>query len=122
MTSTSYIREANHERKIMHNYQKLGYQCTRAAGSHGLADVIAWNSNEIVFIASQSVEWDLKKIEAIWRTLIRPPNSLLKFYTKTEILDGDELAAKHGWIINPVSNQLIQYANSRKWKWFKPIR
>ncbi len=126
MTQTSYMRESNHERKIMHDYQKLGYQCTRAAGSHGLADVICWNDKEVLFIASQSVEWSEKKMELLWRSFIRPPSSLLKFYSKLNskevIEDADELAHKHNWIINPVSNELLEFARKRNWKWVKCIR
>ena len=120
--TTPYQREAAHERDILENYKKAGWQGTRSAGSHGIADIVVWNSNEIVFVCSQSVEWDIRKEELCWRSLKRPPNSSLLFMTLTSVVNGDGLASIHKWDTTPVTTELLEYAKKKKWDWVKCIR
>ena len=120
--SSPYHKERSHETYILNSYKKNGYHGTRSAGSKGIADLIVWNEHEIIFIASQRVKWDIRKQELIWRTILRPPNSFLKFYAGSEIEDGDELAAKYGWVINPVSQELLEFGKKNKWYWVRCIR
>lgn len=110
MPNNYYIREANHERKIIEEYNKLGFIGIRSAGSKGgrtkehpsLIDLIVWNEEYFVLIASQHVPWNIQKQEWIWKTLKRPKNTYLIFrgqdYDGRETIeDGDELAIKYGW-------------------------
>ena len=120
--TTSYQRESIHERNINKRYEKLGFQYMRSAGSHGTADGVVWNNEQIIFWASQSVPWDIRKQELIWRSLLRPPNSLLMFFSFNKLgleitEDADELAGKYGWIINPVSQELLEFGKKHKWDW-----
>ena len=108
---TYYQIEAEHERKIIRQYNDLGFEGIRSAGSKGahskehksLIDLVVWNKEIIVFIASQCVPWDVKKQKWIWESFkIRPPNSKMFFrgidyYGREIIEDGDELAEREGW-------------------------
>lgn len=40
MANKGYEAGANFERRVKKHYEKLGYWCIRAAGSHGVADVV----------------------------------------------------------------------------------
>ena len=130
MTNRSYIRESQHERDIIKSYVDIGFQGMRAAGSKGIIDDIVWNGEYFVFIASQSVPWDLRKVEAIWRSLLRPPNSFLYIVWKDETgehrKDADIIAAEHEWDIKPPTEEFLKWVeekhgeNSKQpWNWFK---
>jgi hypothetical protein len=124
--TTPYAKEADHERAIIDRYEKKGMQGTRSAGSHGIADGIVWDDKDIIFFASQRVPWDLRKQELIWRSLKRPPNSHLLFFSMDEhgyekIEFGDDLAEMHGWSLNNTTQELLEFAKKKNWKWVEIV-
>lgn len=44
MANKGYEAGANFERRVKRHYEGLGYWCIRAAGSHGIADVVCIKS------------------------------------------------------------------------------
>lgn len=93
--TTPYQRESNHERKIKYSWEEKGYDVMRSAGSHGYADLIAWNNNEVVLIASQSVPFIKYRMQEIRANLKLPPNGKLLYYWKDArkeyVLDSKDL-------------------------------
>ena len=47
---TNYSKGANLERKAKAALESAGYSCVRSAGSHGGADVVAWNQTRLRLI------------------------------------------------------------------------
>jgi hypothetical protein len=85
MPNKNYIRGRASEYKCQRDLETLGYQTARTAGSHGAADVIAWNKTHIRFIQCKtfktnqgSYSADLKKIES----LLLPPSSQAELWTR----------------------------------------
>ena len=98
--TTNYQKGANFERTILDNYVTnpyKKYQGTRSAGSHGLVDAVVWSDDGIVFINCKMAGFSLAYQKKVWKELIRPPNSYLKFFSRAGVEDGDQLALKHGW-------------------------
>lgn len=54
--------------------KQKGYTCTRAAGSHGLIDCLAWNEQEIIMaqIKNGNRAWNSADLESL-RAMPRPP-------------------------------------------------
>ena len=50
MPNKSYLSGRRFEYKIAKHFKEEGYSVTRSSGSHGCADLIARNDNEILFI------------------------------------------------------------------------
>lgn len=89
MPNKSYQRGVSFERKVMDIFAKLGWYASRAAGSHGKFDVIAWNTKRLRFIQCKTT---LSKIR------LRAYLSDLREMAKTPVPDNavKELWIKHG--------------------------
>lgn len=46
MPNRNYINGANKERQVMKMLERVGYNCSRSAGSHGFYDIKCHNSKE----------------------------------------------------------------------------
>lgn len=75
---SNYKRGAKTEYKAIEDMEKVGYTCARMAGSHGIFDIICWNSIGVRFIQLKrckerlgSYKTDLEQI----RECELPPNS-----------------------------------------------
>ena len=85
MPNRNYERGRASEYKAQRDLESLGYQTTRTAGSHGAADVIAWNACHMRFVQCKtyvknkgSYDDDLKKIDS----LILPPHSQAELWVR----------------------------------------
>ena len=47
---TNYAKGARLERELKAQLEKDGYTCVRAAGSHGMFDLVAWNERKVMLI------------------------------------------------------------------------
>jgi len=72
---SKYTKGRSYEYKTMKILEAKGYSCTRAAGSHGIYDIIAWNDKHTIFIQVK-YNCNLIKDEKIkFLDNIIPPNS-----------------------------------------------
>lgn len=54
MPNKNYVSGRAKEYEIINKYLKPnGYSCTRASGSHGVWDIVAWKKDELRFIQSK---------------------------------------------------------------------
>lgn len=90
--TTKYEQGREAEYRICRELELLGYQTARLAGSHGAADVIAWNANEIRYIQAKtwktrrgSYKEDVKKLD----DLILPPFATAELW--------DRQVGQRGW-------------------------
>lgn len=75
---TRYERGRDNEYRAQRDLTAEGYTTLRAAGSHGPADVIAWNADHIRFIQIKSYDQrqtDYGNDIAKLADLITPPNA-----------------------------------------------
>ena len=90
--STSYERGRGAEYRAINELKADGYEAVRTAGSHGKADVIAWNDNLIRFI--QCKTWISRlgdyshDVEALEK-MILPPGSQCELWIRQ--------IHRHGW-------------------------
>jgi Holliday junction resolvase len=93
-------RDSGFEYRVIKKYEKMGWQCMRSAGSHGIADIIAYKKGEKDhLIQCKNVRakrlWKREKLELIlhcethdkvpiWAWNARLPN---RKYGKTIIVD-----------------------------------
>jgi len=110
-----YRRERLHEEKILNRYLKDGYQGIRAAGSKGVIDLIVWNKDNIIFIASQSVPFTRYRLQEIRYNCPLPLNSRLLFIWKSGrkeiVLDSKDLDQ---YLINKNGNSEDVYIKNMK--------
>ena len=52
-----YRKGARNEYRSMRLLEALGYQCVRAAGSHGPFDLVAFNASGLLLVQVKSNEW-----------------------------------------------------------------
>lgn len=76
---TPYQLEAAHERRQLKKGIRTGYQGVRSAGSRGKIDLVYWNMEELVLIASQRVPWHPNKMKDVIENSIIPPFGRLIF-------------------------------------------
>ena len=53
MANRNYANGRAFEYEIMREFRDCGYECIRAAGSHGPWDVICWNREGFIFIQAK---------------------------------------------------------------------
>jgi len=78
VTSSGYARGRDSEYRAINELHDAGWEATRNAGSHGVADVFAWNEHAIRFI--QVKTWLTRKPShasdiARLKLLRLPPNA-----------------------------------------------
>ncbi len=85
MSSTSYQRGRAAEYAIQHELEALGYTTTRAAGSKGALDVIAWTDQHIRYIQAKtfitkpgSYAADIRKLTS----MPVPPHAIRELWVK----------------------------------------
>lgn len=62
-----YSKGRRFEYKIMRLLKADGYNVLRSAGSHGLYDIVAWNSKEVRFIQAKHKDYvSPQEINKIW--------------------------------------------------------
>jgi Holliday junction resolvase len=93
MPNRNYQRGRDSEYKAQRELEALGYQTARTAGSHGAADVIAWNRCHVRYIQIKTFKKqkgnykdDLEKIDA----LLLPPHSQAELWVRQ--------IRKQGWL------------------------
>jgi len=85
MPNKNYERGRASEYRTQRELEALGYQTTRTAGSHGAADVIAWNECHTRYVQCKTYlkrtgtyTDDLKKMSL----MILPPNSQVELWVR----------------------------------------
>lgn len=82
---TKYERGRDNEYRAMRDLEAEGYTVTRTAGSHGAADVIAWNDQHIRFIQIKSY---IKRMTSYAKDiaqlteLVTPPNATRELWIR----------------------------------------
>ncbi len=101
MPNKNYERGRASEYKCQRDLETEGYQTTRTAGSHGAADVIAWNTHHMRFIqckttvgkvttSANSYPADRKKLAAI----LLPPHGQAEMWVRK--------IGQRGWAIQEI--------------------
>lgn len=95
--STKYERGRGAEYRVINELKANGYDAVRTAGSHGAADVVAWNEDHVRFI--QCKTWvtrvgdykdDIKKLE----DMRLPPGSQCELWARQ--------IGQRGWSVQTV--------------------
>lgn len=96
----TYKKGANRERQLMRVLEAEGYLVSRAAGSHGAADLIALKNGEILLI-------QVKATKSKWSGF--GPKDRLELLRDAEKAGGKALLAWWG------SNKPLQYIEPKDW-------
>ena len=97
---TNYQRGRSAEYKAVKELQAAGYIVTRAAGSHGLWDVVAVNANGVRMIQVKSdvdendVRFECKVAKEAMAKIFRPSNVSYEVWGRVH--------GRNGWIIREV--------------------
>lgn len=75
MTRESISKGWRREKKTMAILEGEGFTCTRAGGSKGCADIVAWNGERIRFIQVKSNRLLSPAERQRFRDLVVPPNA-----------------------------------------------
>ena len=102
MPNRKYIRAAQQERDDLKRYSAMGYNIVRSAGSKGIVDGFAWNSNEAVFICSRRYLWTEKDINKVMKRIQLFPNSKVIFFAK--LPDGEHAIIRYPEIETSLSS------------------
>ena len=99
MPNSRYQNGRRGEYRVMRPLEAQGYQCVRAAGSHGAADVIAWNGKRVRFVSVKCGSAGLSASErAALATLPVPTNVTREVWAARSVQGAsdwaDHLAAK----------------------------
>lgn len=90
---TRYQRGRDNEYRAQRELEADGYTTIRSAGSHGTADVIAWNATSIRFIQIKSFikrMTDYTKDIAQLTELVTPPNATRELWIRQQ--------GQRGWL------------------------
>lgn len=85
MPNRRYLRGAYYERKAIASLEDAGYNANRSAGSHGVYDIIAYNSNHFRLIQIKSTQNKVgmgfyrKDLVEIFKTTC-PPNGIKELW------------------------------------------
>ncbi len=100
MTNQNYNRGRRAEYKAVNDLKDAGYEVARSAGSHGLWDVVAVNSNGVRLIQVKSdadetdVRYDCKVAAEKMAQLARPDNVTCEVWGRVH--------KQKGWLLQEV--------------------
>lgn len=82
ITLTHYEKGARLERELKAKLEKDGYYCIRAAGSHGLFDLMAWNDHEVLLIQCKTRKPSKKEMVELCQ--LECPDNFVKYWAHRE--------------------------------------
>jgi DNA-binding PadR family transcriptional regulator len=94
------------EYQIMHKLQDEGYIVSRASGSHGVFDLIAWSKKELRFIQSKKEAEEASNPEGKYAADIKQMREIVVPTTTEEVMVSRELwisVDRKGWRIYKIS-------------------
>jgi len=89
MPNKNYERGRASEYKCQRDLESIGYQTSRTAGSHGAADVIAWNTEGMRFIQCKTTTGRIRNTPSEYKedrgklaSLLMPPHSTAELWVR----------------------------------------